>query len=212
LEKSAIILCDSSSKIFGEDKGLVKLNGKPLLNHVLDAVKGLVEEIIVVANSQTQIELYKKIASPKVEFVIDNAEPKNQLTNALKGFEASHGKYALLLPFDAPFVSRDVVSLLFELSIGKSATVPRYTSCEAEPLQAVYDTSKALEVTQIALTNNEVNMATVVDKMRGVRYISMLVFEQIDSEMKSFFRINSPLDLKKAATMLKPQKSKDKKM
>jgi molybdopterin-guanine dinucleotide biosynthesis protein A len=207
LERSAIILCAESPKGFGEDKGLVKLNGKPLLNHVIDAVKSLVEETIVVTSSQTQIELYNKIASPKVEFVIDHAEPKNQLTNALKGFEASQGKYALLLPFDAPFVSRDVVSLLFELSIGKSATVPRYTSCEAEPLQAVYDTSKALEAAQIALTNNEVNMATVVDKMRGVRYISMLVFEQIDSEMKSFFRINNPLDLKKAAMMLKPKKS-----
>jgi molybdopterin-guanine dinucleotide biosynthesis protein A len=207
LERSAIILCDSSSKSFGEDKGLVKLNGKPLLNHVVDAVKSLVEETIVVASSQNQIELYSKIASPKVEFVIDHSEPKNQLTNALKGFEASHGKYTLLLPFDAPFVSRDVVSLLFELCIGKSATVPRYTSCEAEPLQAVYDASKALEASQIALTNNEVNMATVVDKMRGVRYISMLVFEQMDSEMKSFFRINNPTDLKKAATMLKPKKS-----
>jgi molybdenum cofactor guanylyltransferase len=207
LERSAIILCESSSKIFGEDKGLVKLNGKPLLNHVVDAVKGLVEETIVVTSSQTQIELYTKITSKKVGFVIDPAEPKNQLTNALKGFEASHGKYALLLPFDAPFVSKDVVSLLFELSIGKSATVPRYTSSEAEPLQAVYDTSKALEAAQIALTNNAVNMAMVVDKMRGVRYISMLVFEQMDSDMKSFFRINNPLDLKKAAAMLKLEKS-----
>jgi molybdenum cofactor guanylyltransferase len=207
LERSAIILCERSSKSFGEDKGLVKLNGKPLLNYVIDAVKGLVEETIVVTSSQNQIELYSKIASPKVEFVIDHAEPRNQLTNALKGFEASHGKYALLLPFDAPFVSRDVVSLLFELCIGKSATVPRYTSCEADPLQAVYDVSKALEASQSALTNNEVNMATVVDKMRGVRYISMLVFEQMDSEMKSFFRVNNPLDLKKAATMLKPKKS-----
>ena len=207
MERSAIILCNGSSKSFGEDKGLVKLNGKPLLNHVIDAVKSLVEETIVVTSSQTQIELYTKIASPKVEFVIDHVEPKSQLTNALKGFEASHGKYALLLPYDAPFVSRDVLSLLFELAIGKSATVPRYTSCEAEHLQAVYDTSKALEAAQIALTNNAVNMATVVDKMRGVRYISMLVFEQMDSEMKSFFRINSPLELKKAATMLKPKKS-----
>ena len=206
MEKSAIILCDDSSKIFGEDKGLVKLNGKPLLNHVVDAVKSLVEETIIVTSSQAQIELYTKIVSSKVEFVIDHAEPKNQLTNALKGFEASHGKYALLLSFDQPLVSRDIVSLLFELAIGKSATVPRYTSCEAEPLQAVYDTSKALEAAQIALTNNATNMATVVDKMRGVRYISMLVFEQMDSEMKSFFRVNSPLDLKKAATMLKPQK------
>jgi molybdenum cofactor guanylyltransferase len=202
LDRSAIILANGSSSGFAEDKGLVMLNSKPLLNHMIDAVKGLVEETIIVATSEAQANLYRKIA-PNIEFAISHVNPKNEINDTLRGFEAAHGKYSLLLPFNAPFVSREITSLLFELCTGKSAAVPRYTSYEIEPLQAVYNTAQALEATQTALTNNEADMAVVVDKMRGVRYVSMLVFEQLDPEMKSFFRVNSLLDLKKAASMLK---------
>jgi molybdenum cofactor guanylyltransferase len=206
LERSAIILSGESSKGFEEDKGLVRLNGKPLLNYVIDAVKGLAEEVIVVTSSQSQADLYSKIAASNVEFVIDNSKPKNQVSSALKGFGASHGKYALLLPFDAPFINKEIVSLLFELCIGKSACVPRYTSCEIEPLQAVYNIEKVLDAIEIASTNNKVDMATVVDKMRGVRYISMMVFEQLDPDMNSFFRVNTPIDLKGAMIIQKTKK------
>ena len=205
MDRSAIILANESSSGFAEDKGLVMLNSKPLLNHVIDAVKGLVEETIVVASSEAQANLYHKI-SPNVEFAINHSNPKSEVNDVLRGFEAAHGKYSLLLPFNAPFVSREIVSLLFELCTGKTAVVPRYTSCEIEPLQAVYNTTQALEATQTALTNNQTDMSVVVDKMRGVRYISMLVFEQLDPEMKSFFRVNTPLDMKKASITLKPKK------
>ncbi len=42
MDRSAIILGGGSSSRFGEDKGVLKLDNKPLLNHVVDAVKGIV--------------------------------------------------------------------------------------------------------------------------------------------------------------------------
>jgi molybdopterin-guanine dinucleotide biosynthesis protein A len=43
----------------------------------------------------------------------------------------------------------------------------------------------------------------MVDKLRGVRYVSTLVLRQLDPELKSFFNVNTPLDLKRAEAMLK---------
>ena len=209
LERSAIILTSDSSSKFAEDKGLLKLDNKPLLSYAVDAVKGIADEIIIVTCSKEQANLYAKIVSPKVKFVTHPDEPKGPLAGALAGFEAAEGKYSLLLPFDSPFVSKDVVSLLFECSIGKSAVIPRSPDNQIEALHAVYNAEQALEAAKEALANNELNIEEMVCKMRGVRYISTLVIEQLDPDFRTFFTINTPLDLKKATIMIKPRKSKN---
>jgi molybdopterin-guanine dinucleotide biosynthesis protein A len=209
LDRSAIILAEGSQGKFSEDRGLLKLDNKPLLNHVVDAVKGIVGEVLVVTSSKEQSDLYAKmVSSSNVQFAINIDELKGSLAGALTGFEAAQGKYSLLLPFDAPFVSRDVLSLLFDCCIGKSAVIPRWPSRQIEPFHAVYHTGQALEAAKEALASDELDMEAMVCKMRGVRYLSTLVIEQLDPDFRTFFTINTPLDLKKAMIMTKPRKTK----
>ena len=119
MDRSAIILAEGSHSGFSEDKALLKLDGKPLLNHVVNAVKGIVGEVLVVTASKEQANLYAKVvSSANVQFAVTEDEPQGSLAAALAGFEAAKGDYSLVLPFDAPFVSKEVVSLLFELSGG----------------------------------------------------------------------------------------------
>jgi molybdopterin-guanine dinucleotide biosynthesis protein A len=210
LDRSAIILAGGSSSRFNMDKGVLQLDGKSLLNHVVDAVKGLVDEIIVVTSSQERVNAYSKIVSSNVRFAIDAGEVKGPLVGALTGFEAANGEYSLLLPFDSPFVSREVVSLLFELCIGKAAVVPRWTNMEIEPLHAVYHTKLALEVAKEALAEDKLEVGVMVEKLRGVRYVSTLVIEQLDPDLRTFFNINTPLDLRKAMALNKPKPRKQK--
>lgn len=207
MDRTVIILAGGSSSRFGEDKGLLKLNNKPLLSHVVDAVKGIVDEVIIVTSSKERADLYSKILPSNVRFAIDARESEGPLIGALTGFEAAEGKYSLLLPFDSPFVSKEVVSLLFELCIGKSAVVPRSPECQIEPLHAVYCTEQALRAFKKAFADNELDMGAMISKMRGVRYISTLVIEQLDPDLRSFFNVNTPLDLKKAKIMTKPRKN-----
>ena len=143
----------------------------------------------------------------KVRFVVDVCESKGPLVGALTGFEAANGEYSALLPFDSPFVSPEVLSLLFDCCIGKAAAIPRWTDQEIEPLHAVYNTKQALKAAKEALAENEFDMQAMVEKLRGVRYISTMVIEQLDPDLKTFFNINTPLDLKKAAVMGKPRKT-----
>jgi molybdopterin-guanine dinucleotide biosynthesis protein A len=206
LDRSAIILGGGSSRRFGEDKGVLKLDNKPLLNHVVDTVKGIVGEVIVVTSSKNRADLYAEMVSSCVRFVIDICEAKGPLVGALTGFEAAQGKYSLLLPFDVPFVSRDVLSLLFELCIGKSAVIPRWPNSQIEPLHAVYKTEQAVEAAKKALMKDELDMRAMICELHGVRYVSTLVIEQLDPDLQSFFNINTPLDLKKASTIIKSRK------
>ncbi len=212
LDKSAIILAGGASTRFTTDKGVLELDGKPLLNHVIDAVEGLVEEVIVVTNTQARADAYRKVVSEEVRFAVDIRESKSPLVGALTGFEEAKGEYSALLPFDSPFVSKEVLSLLFDCCVGKAAAIPRWTNQDIEPLHAVYHTKKALIAAEEALAEDELDMQAMVERLHGVRYISTLVIEQLDPDFKTFFNVNTPLDLKKAAVMGKPRKtSKDKK-
>ncbi len=212
MDRSAVILAGGSATRFGSgDKGMFELNGKPLLNHVVDAVKGLVQEVIIVTNTQQRADAYSKIVSTKAKFAVDTAESKGPLVGALTGFEAAEGEYCLLLPFDSPFVSKEVVSLLFDLCVGKAAVVPRYPDMEIEPLHAVYHTETALEAAKDVLAQNHFDMHSMVERLRGVRYLSTLVVEQLDPDFKTFVNINTPLDLKKALAISKPKPRKNKK-
>jgi molybdenum cofactor guanylyltransferase len=206
LDRSVIILAGDSSVGFEEDKGLLKLDNKPLLTRVVSSVKGIVEEVIVVTSSRERVDLYSKIVPPTVRFVINDYESKGPLAGALAGFEAAQGNYSLLLTFDAPFISKEVITLLFDLSTAKSAVIPRSPDCEMEPLQAVYNTAQALEAAKLALASNEFDLQDMISKLRGIRYISTMVIEQLDPDLKTFFTIYTPLDMRKAVVMLKPRR------
>ncbi|MCW3999357.1 MAG: molybdenum cofactor guanylyltransferase [Candidatus Bathyarchaeota archaeon] len=212
MDRSAVILAGGLSTRFGgEDKGLSTLDGKPMLNYVVDAVKGLVDEIIVVTSSQERADAYSKIVSAPVRFAVDIEQQKGPLIGALTGFEAAAGTYTLLLPYDSPFPNREVLALMLDLCIGKSAVVPRYTDQEIEPLHAVYNTKLALQAAKEEAAEGTYDMHTLVEKLHGVRYLSTLVIEQLDPDFKTFLNVNRPLDLKTAQALSKPRPTKAKK-
>lgn len=202
LDKSAIVLAGGFSSRFGQDKGLMLLNGKPLTRHVLDNIVNVVDEKIVVVSSKTQAENFAKVVDSNINVAIDAGDVRSPLIGALTGFEKACGKYSVLLPCDTPLISRDVLLLLFDLCAGRNAVIPRWPNCYIEPLHAIYHTKSTLEAARDALSAGKMNMQSMVDKLQGVRYVSTLVLQQLDPDLRTFFNVNTPLDLKKAERML----------
>jgi molybdopterin-guanine dinucleotide biosynthesis protein A len=208
VDRSAIVLAGGFSSRFGQDKGVLELANKPLIKHIIDAVSPVVDETIIVTNSQERITKYAKVMVADVQFVVDVCESRSPLIGALTGFGSAHGKHSLLLPFDTPFVSREVVSLLFELCRNKAAVIPRWPNGYIEPLHAVYQTKLALEAAKSAVAEGKLNVRAMIKKLRGVRYVSTLLIQQLDPDLHTFFNINTPTDLKNAMAMVKPRKRK----
>jgi len=208
LNRSVVILAGGFSSRLGQDKGLLQLANKPLVSHVLNVVESIVDEKIVVVSSSLQADNYKKVLDSTVKIIVDDEELHGPLVGAKSGFKVACGDFSLLLPSDTPFLSRDVLSLLFELCINRAAVIPRWPNGYIEPLHAVYQTRMALEAAESTLKMREVNMRSMVDKLRGVRYVSTLVLQQLDPELRTFFNVNTLLDFKKAEKMLKMRKSR----
>jgi len=60
LKNSTIILAGGKSERLGAEKGLITLKGKPLIQHVLERISGVTDEVIVVVSSETQKENFRK--------------------------------------------------------------------------------------------------------------------------------------------------------
>jgi len=203
LDKSAIILAGGFSSRFGQDKGLLQLAEKPIIRHILDVVDTIVDESIIVVSSKSQAEKYSHVVDSRINVFIDEEDAHGPLMGALTGFKRACGRYSLLLPCDTPFLSKDALSLLLELCINRNAVIPRWPNGYIEPLQAVYRTKPACEAAKNALSEGRLNVRSMVDRLRGVRYVSTLVLQELDPELRTFFNINTLMDLKRAELMLR---------
>jgi molybdopterin-guanine dinucleotide biosynthesis protein A len=200
---SAVILAGGFSSRLGQDKGLLPLAKKPLIRHVLNATKGIVDETIVVVSSESQAENLAKVVDSNVNIAVDMDDVQSPLIGASAGFRKTQAEYSLLLPCDTPLVSTKILLLLFELCTNRNAVIPRWPNGYIEPLQAVYRTRPALEAAEGAFGKGKLDMRSMVDRLAGVRYISTLVLQQLDPKLRTFFNVNTHSDLKKAKSILK---------
>ncbi|MDH5448752.1 MAG: molybdenum cofactor guanylyltransferase [Candidatus Bathyarchaeota archaeon] len=200
---SAIVVAGGVSKRFGQDKGLIRLAEKPLVLHVLDTLAPMVDEVVVVVNSEIQEKKFAQVIKQKARIVIDKATVQTPLVGALAGFETIQSGYTLLLACDTPFLSTEILRFLLDVCINKTATIPRWTNGDIEPLQAVYDAKTAAKAAKTALENGKLDMRSMIANMQNIRYISTTVLRQLDSKLITFFNINTLNDLKKAEAMIK---------
>jgi len=203
LQKSAVILAGGFARRFGRDKGLVVLAGKPLILHVIDSVSKVVDEVLVVVSSGEQKNKFEAVVEEKANLVIDKDDSQSPLVGAIAGFETAEGEYSLLLPCDTPLVSPQIVQFLLDMCISRNAAIPRWPSGYIEPLQAVYRTESALTAARTALKQGKMRMQSMIDNLRGVRYVSTMVLEQLEPRLLTFFNVNTPQDLKKAESLIK---------
>lgn len=203
MNKALILLSGGLSRRFGQDKCLRSLAGKTLVTHVLDRVATVAEEIVIVAGSTTQQNVLSKAVGQKARVIVDSHGNHSPLIGALTGLENVEADYALLLPCDAAFVSRDIAKLLLDLCEGRSAAIPRWPDGKIEPLQAAYDVKLAREAAQTAYREGKRDMIGMIARLRNIRYISTLVLQQYDEKLVTFFNINTVEDWRRAEAVLK---------
>jgi molybdopterin-guanine dinucleotide biosynthesis protein A len=208
MDRSAVLLAGGFSSTVAQDKSLPELHGKPIIKHIVNAIKAVVEEVVIVTENEEQSEVLSKLFEPDIKFAVNFEEEKGLLLGALTGFNIVKGKYSLLLASDLPLVSSQVVDLFFELCHGKTAVIPRWPDQQIEPLQAVYHTKTAIEAAKISIDDGMFDVEDMIEQMGGVRYISTLAVQEFDPELKTFFKVNSPVDLKMAESLAKPRRTK----
>lgn len=106
---SCIILAGGEGKRFNrEDKGLVELNNKPLIEHIIERIKLQVDDIVISANRN--IDIYKKYAS---HVVVDQLEHfQGPLAGIAAALPYCQHPWILVVPCDIPLLPDDLVKTL----------------------------------------------------------------------------------------------------
>jgi molybdopterin-guanine dinucleotide biosynthesis protein A len=207
LKRSAIILAGGPSKRFGRDKALIKLSEKTLIRHVFDKVVTLVDKVFVVVSSKEQLEEYSKIFDPPTRIVLDEIEVRSPLVGAITGFKSAASGYSMLLPCDTPLISEKVLSLMLNLVQEYDAVVPRWPSGYIEPLQSAYKTKTAYASAVDAFKKGELNLRSMISRLKNVLYFSTVAIQSIDPDLHTFFNVNNADDLMMAELVISRMKN-----
>jgi len=181
------------SSRMGRDKALLPLGGKPLIEHVLQRVAGLGDEVLITTN---QPDDYAFLG---LRMVGDRQPGAGALDGLLTALEAAHGERVLLLACDMPFVSRPLLDHMVGIDSDAEVVIPRRGE-RLQPLHAIYAASCAASVRE-ALKAGEKRMISFLPSVQTC-IVEQEILDQYDPKGLSFFNVNTPDDLEQAEQTL----------
>lgn len=198
--KSVIVLCGGQSRRMGQDKGSMNINDKPMIIHVLDSLKGIINEAIIVLNDEDRIIKYKKFIDEEeydfeIKFVEDEIKNKGPLSGIETGLKNISSSYGLILPCDSPFISKThVINLFDEIDDEYDCIIPYHNEENklntSEPLHGIYNENLISEIEEL-LEKNTLHVKGLIEKCK-CKYI------KIDNEKllnEEFRNLNSQKDI-----------------
>lgn len=127
---TGVILAGGNSSRMGTDKGILDLNGKKVVQYVIEALQPVVDDVIIIANNEHYLDLGFLVYKDEVK----DCGPLGGIYTALLKITAPK---AIILSCDIPFVSSAFLSDIIVQSENFDATIPVHDG-KFEPLCSVY--------------------------------------------------------------------------
>jgi len=103
----------------GMDKGLVELAGRPMVEHVLDALRPQVGALLV--NANRNLDRYAAYGHPVISDTLQGY--LGPLAGTLSALQRLATEFLVTVPCDAPLVAPDLVGRLYDACIANDADV-----------------------------------------------------------------------------------------
>lgn len=117
---SAIILSGGrATRMGGLNKGLVKLQSKPFIQHVIERLKPQVDEIII--NANRNIAEYKVFNLPVLQD--ENPDYIGPLAGFSLGLQHCKHDYLLTVPCDSPLIPANLTDRLMQFLLEENAEI-----------------------------------------------------------------------------------------
>ena len=128
---TGIILAGGKSKRMGTDKGLVILNNKPFIEHIISVLEALVSNIIIVSDSKN----YDSFGLNRIDDEIKDAGP---LAGVYSGLKTSKNTYNLVLSCDIPLINKILLKQLICNNEADVDIIQVESQGQSMPLIALY--------------------------------------------------------------------------
>jgi len=186
--------------------GLAKIAGKPLVEYVLDSLPDDVEEIVIAVENGGNVEAYDEIAEKYFARTTSSEKIAGDARRFVEfAVNSVDGDQLVILPGDAPLITRDFTTFLLECSRKFTAALPRSPSRKALYLMASYQIKPFREAFN-AYPNED--MDGIVRKVGRALYLSSNSLKIFDEKLGMFFRVSTIQDLRRAEKILKMKKKR----
>jgi molybdopterin-guanine dinucleotide biosynthesis protein A len=212
-KRAALVLAGGKARRFQnkqeewQDKALAQLSGKPLLLHVVENARKVVDEVVVCVSDETRKTNYAEVLQKhnlcKVKFVVDEKISHVNGPNVaiMTGLKAASADYCVTIPCDMPLIKPEIINYLFDVAEGSQVAVPMWPNGRLETLVMVLERDSAAEITETLCRLRRPRSDDIIRGASRVIFVSpMEKLRALDPELKSFVNINRPEDLGKQRT------------
>ncbi len=129
-----VVLAGGKSRRMGKNKALLRVQGEPMIQRVVQTCQELSDNIVVVSNDSDTYEFLNRV------IISDRYSSKGPLAGLESAMYHSDEDWFILAPCDSPSLSHKVYKQLLSESAGSHIVIPVYNGKE-QPLHGLYHRS-----------------------------------------------------------------------
>jgi len=189
---TGIVLSGGESRRMGTDKAFLKVDGAPMIEHVLQSLRSVVSRIIIVTNRPESYAAYD------AEVVIDACNKRGSLVGIYSGLLRSKADYNLVVACDMPFLNSRLLSYMANQADSYDIVLPRVGEF-VEPLHAIYH-KRLTTIMDRHIKRDQLQIRGIFSGLK-IRYITEEEIDRHDPERRSFINLNTPNEYKEATCL-----------
>jgi len=182
-----------STRMGGEPKALLELGGKRIIERVVDALGGVLDDLLVVTNTPDR---YAFLGLPMVP---DAFPDGGALGGIYTGLRAADGDAAFTVACDMPFLHPAIVRMVVERAAEGDVVIPR-TGGQLETMHAVY-AKACLTPMETRLRSGRLKIVGFFPDVRVVELDAAAMARHRAPEV-AFMNVNTPQELARARALV----------
>ena len=184
---TGVILAGGRSTRFGSNKALAMVDGKPLIQQVVDLMSSLFVECLLVTNTPEQYDFLN------IPMIRDRYQDMGPLAGIHAALQEVYEPRIFVVACDMPNLSPELIQYLCNINEQEcDVIIPRLEKGQ-EPLFGIYH-KKLLAVIDSCLQQKECQIIRVLEDLQ-VRWISEQEILSITGDLTCFKNINRPADI-----------------
>jgi len=197
-EITAFILSGGKSSRIGIDKALLSIEGKPLVQRLVELLDSIFPEVVISSN---ELDLYNFTWKKIVQDIYSGRGPLAGIHSAL---QFSHTEKNFIISCDMPFVSAELIKFLCVYNSDKRIILPKAEGriqqlCGLYSKSILAEVEKLLKESSSRTSNLKGSIYELMDKV-PTEIVEVDKFDFYHSNL--FFNINTPEDYNFAKRIL----------
>lgn len=182
---TGIILAGGKNSRMGQKKALIKIDGIPIIDRILNIFREIFSEIIIVTNTPEDFEY------TKVRLVKDVIKDKGPLGGLYTGIKEAAFSNCFVVACDMPFINLQLIKYMIQIK-GYDAVVPKIDG-RFHPLFATYS-KNCLNIIHKYISEDKLRISDIFSKIE-VRELYEKELKLYDDKLLSLININTPEEL-----------------